>query len=106
MRVPNYYKHIFRSMRVVNTLHDIIDNPQNLDMNEALVKHLVGRLYPFQADRGLRELQYDLEGYKKETFRSYRSAQRAGASDKELRRVLNAGRSRMREKLEERGIRT
>jgi hypothetical protein len=103
-RIPNYWQHIMRSNRLVNTLHDIVDNPQELEVTEMLTKTLVGRLYPFQPDRGLREFQYDVENWRKEGTRSIRSAQRTEASKEEQERLLARMTEQMMRERKDRGI--
>lgn len=91
VRVPNKVAHIFKSFRPINALHQLIDNPQDLDMISQLSRLTAGRLYPLDPDRTMLEFSKKLEALNRETRRSMASAYYRNAGPDEVRRLALEG---------------
>lgn len=76
--VPNRVAHILKSVRITNTLHQIIDNPQELDYYTQLGRVVAGRIYPLDVGRSRYQFQQELLKLQQSTRKAIRSAVFAG----------------------------
>lgn len=72
--VPNKVAHVIRSLRLTNTLHQLLDNPQEVAFMSQLGRLVVGRLYPLDVARGQLEFTMELEKMSESMRRSIRRA--------------------------------
>lgn len=57
--VPNKVAHVIKSIRLTNTLHQLLDNPQDLDVTSQILRAIAGRTYPLDEGRSAYQLQKD-----------------------------------------------
>ena len=72
--VPNKVAHVINSFRLTNTLHGLLDNPQDLDIASQFLKNLAGRTYPLDVGRSSYQLTKELEELGTAMKRSVRAA--------------------------------
>lgn len=78
LNMPNRVRHTILTPRLMNAMHDLVDNPSELEFNLLVMKHLLGRVYPLNAHLSLRDLEYTLQ----QMQRSFR-----GAARKDIRKT-------------------
>lgn len=72
--VPNKVAHILKSVRPVDILHQIIDNPQDMDNLSRMLKVTLGRTYPLDTRKGLFQIEKDLDELNRDTNRAVKGA--------------------------------
>jgi len=85
--VPNKLAHIIKSIRLTSTLHQLIDNPQELDFTSQLMRVTAGRTYPLDMGRSSYQLRRQLEDLEQAARQSARSAIYSG-HDEDVNRIV------------------
>lgn len=101
--VPNRVSHILKSIRLSNTLHQLLDNPQELSFTAQLGRLLAGRVYPLDVGRSQWQFIKDLEAMELSTRKAMRSAMHAGDSPA-IGRLLEQHLKQRKKYFAERGI--
>lgn len=103
IEVPNKVAHVIRSFRLPNTIHQLLDNPQEVGYMAQLGRLVVGRVYPLDASRGQLEFTIELEKLRESMRRSVRRAALKGAFGS-VERAQNLYLKRRDKLLRERGM--
>lgn len=101
--VPNKVAHVIRSLRLTNTVHQLLDNPQEVGYMAQLGRLVVGRVYPLDAARGQLEFTIELEKMRDSMRRTVRRAALKGEFGS-VERAQNLYVKRREKLLRERGM--
>jgi hypothetical protein len=86
-KVPKKVAHLLKSLRPVNTMHQLIDNPQDLDMMSQLTRFMAGKMYTLDVDRSLQEFSYLTGQLAQDRGAALKAAQRRGLGTEEYGRI-------------------
>lgn len=103
VNTPTRVTHLLKSIRIFNTLHTWVDNPQELDLASHALRAVVGRTYPLDVSRSSYELQQDLDDLNTGMRRSVKAAIFRG-NDTEVTRLVEQYLKEHQATLQERGL--
>lgn len=101
--VPNRVAHILKSIRWINTMHTLLDNPKDADAVVNALWFLAGKTYPLDPARGAWEFRDDMEELRSSMQSSMRSAVARGDNES-LNRLLQSYMKKQEKLLESRGM--
>jgi len=101
--VPNRLAHIIKSIRLSSTAHQLLDNPQEMEVVAQIMRTIAGRVYPLDSGRAAYQLRKDLDMLETSMRKSVRSAAFAGDKEATNRLVEEYLRQR-KKKLKGRGF--
>ncbi len=101
--VPNRVAHVVKSVRLFNTMHQLIDNPQELDVVSKLMRLVAGRTYPLDVGRSKYQLKKEFDTLERDSKKAIASAAYRG--DKEqVSRLVETFLKKRDKKLKSRGF--
>jgi hypothetical protein len=103
--VPNKVAHVINSVRLTNTLHQVLDNPQELDFMSQLLRVVAGRTYPLDAGRSAYQWRRQIEDLERSARQAARSAIHAG-NEEDVNRIVETYLKQREAAFRSRGMRT